>query len=747
MPFVNSALLWGMGLVSLPIIIHLLNRRRFKIVRWAAMEYLLAANRRNRRRVRLEHLIVLLLRCLAIALIVLAVARPVSTSGALLFLPGARDPVERIVVIDDSGSMGYQVGRASSFERARRLVGRMVDDLRQGRSGDYLTVFRSSRLEPDLLLSSLNDPRVDELVRGLGEAEPTDRTFDVPGVLDHVLAQVGANEDAPAQKVVYVLTDLRRRDWVGAEGLAPRAIGEVVAAAPPEVRFLVVDVGHPETQNLGVTAVRPAEKLAMAGVPYELVVEVSNRGDADVFDVPLVLETGATRVPLAPVERIPAGEAAEVRHRYTFMEPGVHAATVRLPDDPLGLDNARHLAIDVQEGLSVLLVDGEEGTGPLRDETDLLELALAPPGDTTTGIDPVVVDEHTVAEEDLSAFQSVVLCNLEGWPPERVEQLERFVARGGGLGVFVGDRVDVEAWNRDLYAEGEGLLPLPLARREEAPTDDAAPGLSPPPESAQHPLAKVFLGDRNPFLRRVRGRVRLMLDHDRERDPTSEVILHFADPVRTPFLVERPFGRGRTVLFNTTADREWSSWPRDPSYPITAQELVRLLAPASTAGRNLATGDALERSINPARYETRAVLRVPGDEAPRELLGERREGSGSLWLSFDDTGAAGVYALELFEREAGEPVVERYAVNLDPSEGDTAPADPAQVMPALDPERVRFEALPGEDASLLTLSDGTRSELWRTCLIALLVVMALEQLFAWRAAHHAAEPAALEAAS
>ena len=75
MGFIHGALLWGMGAVSVPIVIHLLNKRRFQRVRWAAMEFLLSAQKKNKRRVRVEHLLVLLLRCLAMALLALAVSR------------------------------------------------------------------------------------------------------------------------------------------------------------------------------------------------------------------------------------------------------------------------------------------------------------------------------------------------------------------------------------------------------------------------------------------------------------------------------------------------------------------------------------------------------------------------------------------------------------------------------------------------------------------------------------------------
>src|SRR5205807_3863566 len=162
----TNPLLWGFSLVSVPIIIHLLNRRRFKILHWAAMDFLLEAARMNRKRVQMEHLIVLLLRCVAIALVVLAVSRPVSTSGALSKLPGARDHVERIVVLDDSASTGEKQGDKTAFDEEKRLVSELITDLARERPGDLITIIRGSRARhPDLVSSEAKSGRTDELDR------------------------------------------------------------------------------------------------------------------------------------------------------------------------------------------------------------------------------------------------------------------------------------------------------------------------------------------------------------------------------------------------------------------------------------------------------------------------------------------------------------------------------------------------------------------------------------------------------
>ncbi|MHC4408946.1 MAG: BatA domain-containing protein, partial [Planctomycetota bacterium] len=128
--FTNPFLLGGMALASLPIIIHLLNRRRFKQMEWAAMDFLLKAAVRNRKRVRLENLLLLLLRTLIVVLLILAVARPFTKSqDALASMFGSDGATERIIVLDDSHSMRAGQGNRSAFEVAKQLTRKLINRL------------------------------------------------------------------------------------------------------------------------------------------------------------------------------------------------------------------------------------------------------------------------------------------------------------------------------------------------------------------------------------------------------------------------------------------------------------------------------------------------------------------------------------------------------------------------------------------------------------------------------------------
>src|SRR5712671_195153 len=122
--FLNPLLLWALPLCAVPIVIHLLNRRRFKVVKWGAMEYLLAALKRNRKRLRMEQWLVLLLRTLAVLLLVFLVSRPQLGGGGLI---GGK--THHVVLLDDSASTTQRSGSTNLFDKEQDQVRALADKL------------------------------------------------------------------------------------------------------------------------------------------------------------------------------------------------------------------------------------------------------------------------------------------------------------------------------------------------------------------------------------------------------------------------------------------------------------------------------------------------------------------------------------------------------------------------------------------------------------------------------------------
>src|ERR1041385_8899218 len=211
---VTPGFFWaGLILASIPLIIHFLNRRRFKVINWAAMEYLLQAMRKNRRRVKFEQWLLLLTRCALLALLGLALARPLGCAGSsLAALAGSRSGLH-IFIVDNSYSMSYEADRPGArthLDQAKILAKLQIDRLAAG--GESVAVISAAkpRLGEDgapisqIVLRSSFD--LDGAKNVIDRMEQSYSATDMPGALQMAL-QLGREDQKQPQKFLYILTD------------------------------------------------------------------------------------------------------------------------------------------------------------------------------------------------------------------------------------------------------------------------------------------------------------------------------------------------------------------------------------------------------------------------------------------------------------------------------------------------------------------------------------------------------------
>ena len=143
MTFLNFILLGGLAAAGIPILIHLLNRNRFKVVRWGAMHLLDTAFRINQRRLRIENWLLLFIRCLIPTLLALALARPVIIGASGLF--GAAKS-SLVLLLDNSYSMDYSGGGTANFTGARDTATNILANI--GRGSDASVVLMAGGVTP-----------------------------------------------------------------------------------------------------------------------------------------------------------------------------------------------------------------------------------------------------------------------------------------------------------------------------------------------------------------------------------------------------------------------------------------------------------------------------------------------------------------------------------------------------------------------------------------------------------------------
>jgi hypothetical protein len=215
--FVHPAMLSGLGLVAAPIIIHWLSRRRYTRIPWAATRFLLEAHKENRRRTQFEQWLLVALRCAAMALLALLVARPFVRPGLLGSMLGTATNAQRIIVLDDSASLSYRTAATTEFAKLRSAADRLLSWLHQEAGTEPVSVFLTSR--PDQPLARdvrLTDADLYELRGRLGKLEPVATPAHPSGVFAKIAESLLRDKTRAAQ--IYVLSDLQRTDWLPASG-------------------------------------------------------------------------------------------------------------------------------------------------------------------------------------------------------------------------------------------------------------------------------------------------------------------------------------------------------------------------------------------------------------------------------------------------------------------------------------------------------------------------------------------------
>ncbi|MDZ7618722.1 MAG: BatA domain-containing protein, partial [Patescibacteria group bacterium] len=352
--FLNLPLLGWLAAAAVPIAIHLWARRRYREVSFAAMDYLLAAMKRQSHRLRMEEWLLLALRTLLVVLVVLAVAEPYLERPLLLRAAGGR--THRVLVLDGSFSMAYQPTDQSRFARAKEMAREIVEN---APAGDAFTLLLMSA--PPQVVVGVPAPASDEMLAEIDRLIQPHTTSNIATVISHVQSMIEtARRENPrlARHEVFFLTDLQRAAWspqgaptqgtpgqgTPSQGSTPRGAQGALAEFHAQVADLaeaaaiaVMDVGQPAADNLAVSTLSLLAAPAIAGrsCRFEATVKSFSAQPATRQSVELYVD--GRRVAQRTVDVPPGGEA-KVLFDHRFDLAGDHAVEVRAEGDLLTLD-------------------------------------------------------------------------------------------------------------------------------------------------------------------------------------------------------------------------------------------------------------------------------------------------------------------------------------------------------------------------------------------------------------------------
>lgn len=733
---------WGLPFAAAPLVIHLINLLRHRRVRFAAMEFLLASQRKYRTRVLLKEWLLLLVRTAVVAGIVLALAQPRWKHALGTLLGGGR--TLHVLLVDDSYSMadtsaaGRQ-GDVTAFDRARGVTDRVLGELSAAGGRAEFVVARFSALASGTA-AGFDLPRqaaTPEAVRAARAAvERMTVSALAVGPRQPLAATAGlVAGEAGSNTVLWLVSDFRAKDWLAAEETAAGL--RELAAAGADVRL--VDCAMDPAANLTIERLEPLGGWAAADVLLPWEVTIRNDAAAVVRDVQVELREDEAARPGLRIAEIPPRTAVTRRFETRFARPGGHRVEARVPPDAVAADNVRTMVADVAERIDVLVIDGAPESAGRVGDAFYVAAALAPGGGAPTGLRPRIEPPRALATLDLAAFAGIWLLDVERLGPAEVAALEAYARAGGGVVFFMGPRTNAEAVNRALHRGGDGLFPVPLA----GPVDLLAdPSPSPVPDlvAEQHPVVAVLAGQRNPLLDAVRVERFMAVARGHDAEPAVRRLLS----LRTgpPLAIERSFGTGTVAVVLTTAAPTWNNWARgNPSWVVVLLELQAHLARGRNRAAVATVGDPLVVRLDRGIDEPAVDFVVPPTNAVVHQAATATPTAFEARLPA--TAAAGAYAAR-WRRLDGTERELLLAVNVDPAEGRLERIGRQRLDEALAGTPFRYEAADEwQPASVSTAG----LPLVKPLLYALLAALVAEQLLAFSANYHPRRAAAARAAA
>ena len=625
MTFLTPLFLVGLAGLAIPVLIHLIQREKKQVVQFPSLMFLQRIPYQSIRRRRVHNWLLLLLRMAALALIVLAFARPfIQRSERALAATGSRDVV---VLLDRSYSMGY----GDRWERARTAAREIVATLESGDQGSLVLFASDAEVA---IRSSTEQSRV-------------------IAAIDSAALSSGATRFAPALKVagsllgdselprleVVVISDFQRGGWLD---------GDTVQLPPTAVVTpVLIDDGQslPNATVAGVSLERSTfseqERVAVTA-------GLRNRTETALAAVEVHLELDGRAIQTEQVALAADGAASVTFAPFTIDAPFMRG-TVRLEADALERDNVLHFVVSPPDPVRVLVVDADGGSGGaslhLR---QALSIGEAPQFDVT-GSRP-----EAVTDEALNGAAVVVVTGV-AVTRELAERLEQFVEQGGGLLVAAGSG---STWPSAGAAWLPGSMARPVDRSRGDPARLGAVDYG-------HPVFEVFKAPRSGDFSSAQFYGYRQLTPS----PGSTVLARF--DAGAPALLAQSVGRGRVLLWATSLDLEWSNLPLKPVFLPFVHRALRHLSSYVEPPLWLTVGQVLDAaSLTPRESEPASLALTPS--GTRVAIGG------------PDAGVVTLAEQGFYEIRGAVPAVESavIAVNVDVSESDLASIDPGDLVAA-----------------------------------------------------------------
>jgi Aerotolerance regulator N-terminal/von Willebrand factor type A domain len=658
---------FGLACVSIPIILHLLKRKR-RPIPWGAMRFLEQAYRKRRRILTIEQLILLTLRCLLMLFIALGVGSLMLGSGL-----GGSAPTTMVIVLDQSIGSALVHDGVSDLQRNKALALRAMDELDELR-GDQVMLITSAAPATGVVVPETTDLNaVRTIIEGI---EAMDSGIDFEGAFG-LAEQIGRDPERETRHVLVVATSSRGFESInqvsqssqaiqsnqtnlgganGAGGLSAGGLSNVFGS------IIVAEPSGVDVENIGIVGATTTRSLVTSSglsLPMGVRVDLLRSGETGSGSDGTASGTQAEQTSTIEVVDHLGNKVGQRRVRWSSGQTSLSAVVaidsslveatnartaflgIRIDDDANELDNMRLIALPTRSSIRVGVVDRsssqsfrpntQSGSGESVRSISAsrwVRAALAP----TDGFGITIVDidaarASSMLTPRLDAIVVVSPAALDGGAWDRIEQLNQ----SGTLLIVAPDAGSSSlGWIERVSSLSDGMVSVGSVLNEHA----SARSLIPAQSIEQTSLLAGMAGEFESLASAVSISRNLRLETATSNTQTSKLAL-IDDGSSLGLQSMARSDKGMIVVFSVAFDLEWSNLPARPIFVPMMQEIVRQ---GVGFGSSVPTIDAGDRFVRQAW--TSSVQRVLLPELNRA---SRAESAGSI-RDPEGTRASGIIA-------------------------------------------------------------------------------------------------------
>jgi hypothetical protein len=649
---------------AIPVVLHMINRRRAKNLPFSTLRFLRISVQKTRRKKRIHDVLLMVIRAAVLLLIAAGLAKPTVTSLSALW-GGAHSAVA--VILDNSASMGTIDQGRPRFDTASAAAVQILDELKDGDEAALLITGGPAYPELGKLYHTQEQIR-----QILPQAHVSYQRADLAIRVQQ--ARELLNQSTAANKQIYVITDMQKVSWENIGGTdrasdqnsdaltpgpSPKGKGEMLIESQ-DIPVILIDCHRAPKPNVAVQGLELEAEVPVTGLPVKATVQLLNTSSVSQQRVVQLYVDGNKEASSPELALAPQGR---VKHDFifNFKGGGLHRGEVRLVgEDGSKYDDRRFFAKEVDQSVPVAVVKARRHEIPYLDDAFYLENALSAGRSAGWAIRTTTLVTDDLASEPLSNYKVIFCVNLPAPNTDIAQRLCDYVIQGGNLVWIVGDNVDPDAYNSMNEQAGNRLLPAQLV-------DVRTAGV----EENRDSWHISYLDKQYPALGRLVEPASLyesVLVYKYVKMAPAEgsgvqVLARLDDG--EPLLVMRGLGQGKALMLGTGVHVSWTNLPLRPIFlPLIARLTFALSGIEQTQHAALA-GAPLRIEFPGASRPMGVEVQTPTGETVRLASKALEDNKGQIFR-YGDTYEIGIYLLRLLDAAPAAPIA--YAVNLDPEE-------------------------------------------------------------------------------